>query len=226
MKTIAIIISILFSQSCLFAQSQNEFNYSVGLNLFTYGSVPKLFNEVRSADSFKSENFSGLVAKFNDNQISVRLLGNRFFENNYSFYNECKDCEIVKGKYTSYEFKVGFEKSILYSKLQPIFGADIGFKSVTFNGKAMALSNGNMNNNYVAQSQKDGFLLYPFVGIKYSPIHFLTFTIESGFDVYYSNEKQDKTFNDNTKTSDNKKQWEFLNQPVGLFSLQFNFGEN
>ena len=228
MKKLAILSIILFSLSKnLLAQSQSENNYSIGINVFSYGEVPKILDEIRSADSYKSAMFNGVIAKFNDNQISYRLLGSRYFNSNYHFYNQCKECEEINGKYTSYEFKMGFEKSLIYAKLQPFFGVDLGYKSVTFNGEAKD-PKPNGQSLYLAEIQKNGGLLYPFVGIKYTPINHLTFSAESGFNVYISFDKQIKRFKDANNTIDtrNTSQSEFLTQPLGIFSIQYNFGSN
>jgi hypothetical protein len=229
MKNLSILVILLISlNSNLFAQSQSENNYSVGINVFSYGAVPKVLNEIRSADSYKSAVFNGIVAKFNDNQISYRFLGSRYYNSNYHFYNECKECEYVSGKYTSYEFKIGFEKSIIYAKLQPFFGMDLGYKSVTFNGESKDPKTNNVKSLYLAEVQKNGGLLYPFIGLKYTPVNNFTLSVESGFDFYLSFDNQIKRYNDanNTVNSKNTSQLQSLTQPVGIFSIQYNFGSN
>lgn len=229
MKNLSILfILFLCLSNKLFAQSQSENLYSIGLNVFSYGEVPKILNEIRSADSYKSAMFNGLIAKFNDNQISYRILGSRYFNSNYRFYNECKECEDVSGKYTSYEFKMGFEKNLIYAKLQPFFGVDLGYKSVTFNGESQDLKTINTKGSYFIELQKNGGLVYPFVGLKYTPINHLTFSAESGFNVYWSFDKQIKRYQDANKTivTNNTNQWGFLKQPLGIFSIQYNFGSN
>ena len=229
MKNLFILLTILlsFSKNVL-AQSQSENNYSVGINAFSYGEVPKILDEIRSADSYKSAMFNGIIAKFNDNQISYRFLGSRYFNSNYHFFNECKECEYISGKYTSYEFKLGFEKSIVYAKLQPFFGVDLGYKNVTFNGEAKDPKTANAKSLYLTETQKNGGIIYPFLGLKYTPISHFTLSAESGFNVYLSFDKQIKRYNDanNTVDTQNTNQWEFLTQPLGIFSIQYNFGSN
>ena len=229
MKNLSILFIILFFISTnSLAQSQSENIYSVGINVFSYGEVPKILDEIRSADSYKSAMFNGVIAKFNDNQISYRFLGSRYFNSNYRFYNECKDCEYVSGKYTSYEFKMGFEKNLIYAKLQPFFGVDLGYKSVTFNGEAKDPKTNNTKLLYMAEVQKNGGIFYPFFGLKYTPINHLTFSAESGFNIYLSFDKQIKRYRDADNTIDTQKtsQSEFLTQPLGIFSIQYNFGSN
>jgi len=225
---IFIIICIFLGCQQAKAQSQSENNYSIGINLLSYGEVSKLLKEVRSAESYKTARFNGFIAKFNDNQISYRLIANRYFEKDYVFYNECRECEYIKGKYTSYEIKIGFEKSIIYAKLQPFFGFDVGYKSITFNGRATDLKTINTKGNYQTEIQKKGSVLYPFIGLKYSPINHLTLSAESGFNVFLNFENQIKRYDDADKTITNQyiSQWEFLNQPLGIFSIQYNFGSN
>ncbi|TAE42474.1 MAG: hypothetical protein EAY66_00665 [Sphingobacteriales bacterium] len=228
MKNTLLAFIFIFLSQLAMAQSQSENNYSAGFNIISYGEVSKLLNEVRSAESYKSAKFNGIIAKFNDNQISYRLVASRYFDKEYKFYNECKECEYIKGKYTSYEIKLGFEKNLIYAKLQPFFGIDLGYKSITFNGRATDFKTVNTKGNYQAEIQKKGSLFYPFVGLKYSPINQITFSIESGYNVFWSFEKQIKRYDDINKTITNQNvtQWEFLNQPIGIFTIQYNFGAN
>lgn len=208
------------------AQSQNNSTYSVGLNLFSYGQVPKILEEVRIADSYQAGKLNGIIAKFNDNQISYRFLASRYFKKVYSFFNECKTCEFVRGKYTSYEFKMGFEKNLIYAQIQPFFGVDLGYKDVTFNGQTTDAVY--MQNLYTAEIQKKGAIFYPFLGLKYSPITHITISAESGLNIYYNFTKEIKRYPDANKTiaTNNTKDWEVLTQPLGIFSIQYNFGAN
>ncbi len=209
-----------------FAQTQNNSTYSVGLNLFSYGEIPKILEEIRSADSYKASTYNGIIAKFNDNEISYRFLASRYFKSDYSFYNECKTCEFVKGKYTGYEFKMGFEKNLIYAKLQPFFGIDLGYKDAVFNGIAINVET--KNNVYNAEVQKKGGVFYPFLGLKYTPTTHLTFSAESGLNVFLNFINEIKRYPDANKTVDfrNTIDWEFLTQPLGVFSIQYNFGAN
>lgn len=228
MKKCFFALLALFTFCNAYTQSQNKSTYSVGINLLAYGQVPKVFSEIRSADSYKSAMFNGLIAKFNDNQISYRFLASRYFQNDYRFYNECATCELIIGKYTSYEFKMGFEKNLIYSKLQPFFGVDMGYKSVFFNGYTTDLKSKTGVISYNAESDKNGFLLYPFVGLKYTPLPHFTLSVESGFNLYGSIDKETKRYYDalNTVTVKNTGGWQFLTQPLGLVSIQYNFGSN
>ncbi|TAF44392.1 MAG: hypothetical protein EAZ51_06030 [Sphingobacteriales bacterium] len=227
MRIILFVFILLYSLQGV-AQSQSESNYSFGLNVISYGEVSKLLNEVRSAESYKSSKLNGFIAKFNDNQMSYRLIASRYFNKDYNFYNDCRECEYIRGKYTSYEIKLGFEKNILYAKLQPFYGFDLGYKSITFNGQATDFKTNNTIGNYQTEIQKKGSLFYPFIGLKYSPINQITFSIESGYNIFWSFEKQIKRYNDvdKTITKQNQTQWEFLNQPIGFFTIQYNFGAN
>ncbi len=227
MKIIYLLYLLLTLSSLnTFAQSQNNSTYSVGLNLFYYGEVPKILEEVRGADSYQASTFNGIIAKFNDNQISYRFLASRYFKKDYSFFNECKTCEFVKGKYTSYEFKMGFEKNLIYAKLQPFFGVDLGYKDAIFNG--IATNAVNNTNLYTAEVQKKGGVFYPFLGLKYTPTTHITISAESGLNLYYNFITDIKRYPDANKTIDtkNRNDWEFLTQPIGIISIQYNFGAN
>ncbi len=204
-----------------FSQSQNNYSYSAGFNLFSYGEYPKLLNEVRSSDNYRSAFINGLIFKFNDNQISYRILGSRYTNDDYSFKNICKDCETVNGKFKQFTAKFGFERNIIYGTVQPFYGLDLGFKKTSFSGISSDQANAAL---YNVEIQKNGGVIYPFLGVKVNLINSqLTFSAEAGIDMLYSHDKETKT-TAGSVTIDNYKRWGFYNQPVGMLGLQFNFG--
>ena len=208
-------------------KSRSQYSYSIATNLFSIEEFPKILNQVNS-EEYKKLYASGLMLKFNDNQISYRISGT-FYSDNISFDNECADCEKVKGKVSDNALRVGFEKNFMYSVIQPYFGFDMGFRRNIFRGSAQDGPNSNVTYpSYDVKTQKNGFSLAPLFGIKVNPINHLTLAIESSIDLLYSYEKQEKNYygvntNPAPSFSDFKK-WEFLFKPIGMLSLQYNFG--
>jgi hypothetical protein len=213
---------LLFSFS---AKAQSNYEYSFGLKILSVEEFPKILNEVKGKSKYYLEPTKGLIFKANDNQISYRFQVYTYNNKNFSFKNECETCEIITGKYKSLDIKLGFERSVIYSKLQPFYGLDLGFKKVNFEGTSK-----DANNNaflYNANVEKNGGLVYPFVGLKFNIIPVLSLSIESGIDFYYSDDKEVKSGQTNSLYSLNHyRRWEFATRPIGLLSLEYNFGRN
>lgn len=208
-----------------FSQSQSESNYSLGLKLMSFEEFPKFLNEVRSKAKFNSTSFTGLMFKINENQISYRFQISDFKNNDYSFKNECADCEVVTGKFTDLNLKIGFEKNLNYSRLQPFYGLDLGFRGTTFVGNAK--KTGTSAFLYQANIDKNGASFYPFLGIKFNIIKTITISAESGLDFLFTSDKEVKATNNNSIQSvNNFNGWQVATKPLGMLSLQINFGEN
>lgn len=222
MKILYIFLLFILNTSYLYSQSQNDYSYSAGIRLFSYGEYPKLLNEVRGSDSYRRAAFNGLIFKFNDNQMSYRVLGTIYSNNNYSFNNTCLNCEKVDGKFEEFSAKIGFERNIIYGPVQPFYGLDLGFKKMSFTGSS---KDSNLP-LYDVSIEKNGGLIYPFLGIKVNLIKArFTLSAEAGIDILYSHDKETKTdFNDSANIN-NYQRWGFYNKPLGMLGLQFNFGD-
>lgn len=207
------------------AQSQSDSNYSFGIKLFALEELPKTLNEIRTGDYYYNTSFNGLIFKVNDNQISYRFLVNKIKNNNYSFKNECVNCEIVNGKYSELNVKIGFERNITYSRFQPYYGMDLGYKGVDFTGQSRDANTSAFM--YHANVEKYGVTISPFIGVKFNILKSLTISAESGIDFFYSNDKEVKSGTNNAFiSSESFKRWNFINKPLGLLSLQYNFGSD
>ncbi len=223
-KLIPFIFLQLFALAT-FAQSQSDSNYSLGLKLLAVDEQPKLLNEIRDNSKFHTSGLNGLMLKINDNQISYRFSVAAFDENDYSFNNECSNCEIVNGKYHSLNISVGFERSLIYSRLQPFYGADLGFKKVSFDGAASDKSTSTFR--YNTNIEKNGATFNPFIGLKYNIFTCLTIAAEAGFDFIYTQDKEIKTQSDNTLISvNNFNRWQYNSRPLAQLTIQFNFGKD
>lgn len=206
-----------------YAQSQSESSYSIGLKLLSIEEFPKLLNEVKDQRAYQILKPNGLVFKINDNQISYRFQIYSVNESKYSFKNECSTCEQVNGKYEELNFKIGFEKNFTYTKLQPFYGLDLGYKSVKFNGKATNTSTSAYL--YDTNIYKYAAVISPFVGFKYSFVKMLTLSAEAGLDVLNTSDKEIKSnSNNDVNASSRVNRWQIANKPLAMLSLQFNFG--
>lgn len=220
-----LLLSAILFASCFLslAQSQNNYTYSVGVKLLSIGEFPKLLNEVRGTNNFRSSVFNGLIFKVNDNQISYRVVLTKYENDDYSFKNLCNNCETVTGEYADFTMKLGFEKSLIYGIIQPMYGVDLGFKKVTFDGDAYPESS--TTPSYNAIVEKNGGFIYPFLGLKANVLKArITVSAEAGINMLYTYDKETKTsYADNSTTLNNFRRWGFYTRPLGLLSLQYNF---
>jgi hypothetical protein len=205
---------------------QNSFSYTVGLRVYAIEQYPKILSQTNSGVQHQSF-INGALFKYNDNQISYRFSGSVNREN-VNFNNECDDCERTQGKLNDYQIRAGFEKSIVYTRIQPFFGAEIGYRNSAFKGNSKAAGSTYSVTPYDVVAEKSGVLIGPMVGLRFNVIDHVTISTEAAFDLFYSYEKQEKTFRDagRTQTSQSYRRVEFLARPLASFSLQYNFGLN
>ncbi len=203
---------------------QSDYSYSLGIKAFSIEQFPKILNQVDDSD-FQKNGFTGLIFKFNDNQISYRISGS-YLEKDYSFRNECVDCEQVDGRLSDFTAKLGFEKSLIYARLQPYFGIDLGFRKNLFKGSAKDASTTPYTAPYDTKAEKNAAFVSPILGLKLNVIDRLTLAAEASLDLTYSYERQEKNYQDASRTRSvvRYNKWEFLNKPLGMLSLQYNFG--
>lgn len=225
MRKLLLLFIIQLTAIAVFAQSQSDSNYSIGIKLLAIDEQPKLLNEVRDNSTFYISGLNGLMLKINDNQISYRFSAYTFKKNDYSFKNECSNCQIVNGDYNSLALKIGFERSLIYSKLQPFYGADLGFKRVAFDGQSTDQTTGAFL--YNVNIEKNAATINPFIGIKYNIVRTITISAEAGFDFIRTSDKEIKTQANNTLISSNNfNRFQYNSRPLAQLSLQFNFGRD
>ncbi len=223
-KLLPLLIFQLFAVAS-FAQSQSDSNYSIGIKLLAVDEQPKLLNEVRDNSKFYTSGLNGVMLKINDNQISYRFSAYTFKENDYSFTNGCTNCETVNGKYNSLDLKIGFERSLIYSRLQPFYGMDLGYKRANFDGTASDKTTSNFL--YNVNIEKNAATVNPFIGLKYNVLRALTISAEAGFDFIRTSDKEIKTQENNTLISSNNFiRFQYNSRPLAQLSLQYNFGRD
>ena len=213
-----------------YSQSNGDYMYSVGIRGYSYMQMPKIMNQT-SGNSYLNSYFSGFILKFNDKEFSYRLNGS-YMNKNESFFNNCMDCELVNGKMKDYSFKVGFEKNFTYSKVQPYFALDLGYRSNKFDGTSINI---NPIKNALADAAsippnqviatKEGFTITPVLGIKINPIKEISIFVESNMEFFYSYERQESVPQDvsNVRSLNKFHKTEYLFNPVSV-GIQFHIG--
>jgi hypothetical protein len=233
MKRFLLLLLFCAVTSSAFSQMSGDYNYSIAVRGYTLMQMPKVLNESDSYDLIEAP-FNGIMFKFNDNQISYRINGT-YYNKSRSFYNNCETCEAADGKLIDYSFKVGFEKNFNYSRIQPYFGIDLGYRSNRFSG---VMQNNNVLKSAAArdaidgpvldiEATKTGLVVAPFLGFKVNVINQLSFFAEANLDYFYSYERQEAVTQDaaNTRTLSKFYKSEFLLNPVSV-GLQIHLGSN
>jgi len=214
MNRTLLVISLLLISFGLRAQNTADYNYSIGVKAFSMVQLPKILNQTNVQD-YTNVYGNGLFVKFNDNQISYRINGN-YFRDNIKFDN---NYETANGTVTDYSFKIGFEKNFTYSKVQPYFAFDLGYRSNRFTGTLQPNGTASVNRN--ADISKSGLVVSPSVGIKINILPQLLLFAESNLDFYFSYERQDISEpNSTSRTVNTYNKLESLLNPISA-GLQF-----
>ncbi|RZK74414.1 MAG: hypothetical protein EOO92_17190 [Pedobacter sp.] len=234
MKRNLLILSLSLISIAGFSQTTGNYNYTLAARAYTLMQMPKVLNE---SDSYKLINapLNGFMFKFNDNQISYRINGT-YYNKSKSFYNNCENCEVADGDMIDYSIKVGFEKNFNYSRIQPYFGVDLGYRSNSFEGflnnrnELKANANAAAMNTLASQkveATKTGMIVSPVFGFKVNIIEQVSFFAEASVDYFYSYERQEMVTQDvsNTRTLNKYNKSEFLFNPVSL-GVQIHIGGN
>ena len=215
MKRILFVFSLFSIVSfSAFSQMNGDYNYSIAIRGYTMMQMPRILNETNS-DSFTDAPLNGIMVKFNDNQISYRINGS-FYNKSKRFFNNCETCGEANGKLTDYSFKIGFEKSFNYSRIQPYFAFDLGYRSNKFDGTLT---------DQKIEATKKGAVISPVLGLKINVAKQLSFFAEGNLDFFYSYERQEFISNSlgNERTLNKYYKTEFLLNPVSV-GLQFYLG--
>lgn len=197
------------------AQTAADYNYSIGIRALTIVQLPKILNQA-NAQNYTNTYANGILVKFNDNQINYRMNGN-YFKDNIKFDN---NYETANGTVIDYSFKVGFEKNLNYSRIQPYFAIDLGYRSNRFTGTLQPNGAPSISRN--ADVSKSGLVISPAIGLKINIIPQLLLFAESNLDFYFSYERQDISEpNSVTRSVTMYNKLESLLNPISA-GLQFN----
>lgn len=204
---------------------KNNFNvdywYTVAVRAYGYEQFPQLLNQAEIP--FLSSYFNGVLFKYNDNQIGYRLQGN-YFDQNIGFENECEGCAWASGRLQNTAIKFGMEKSISYARLQPYFGADIGFMTQQFKGNSI---NHASAERVFVEDIKNAVLFSPLIGFKLYLIPRVAISAEANFNVAYSYQKLNAYASEartGPPTQSRRYKWEYFFAPLASVSLQYSFG--
>jgi len=229
-KNLLMICCMLLSKVA-FSQMNGDYNYTIAVRGFSMMQMPKILSQ-KNADRFTDVALNGFIVKFNDNQFSYRLNGT-YLKKNIQLVNDCPTCQEAKGKLTDYSFKIGFEKNLNFSIIQPYAGLDIGFRYNKFDGTLSSRNDLFLSKSAdvlaptVVEASKAGFVAAPVIGIKINPIPQISIFAESSMDFFNSYERQETVLQDanNTKTFNKYTKTEFLLNPVSI-GIQFHLGIN
>lgn len=226
MKSILLSVIFLFISSFnAFSQLTDNFNYSIGVYGFSIMEMPKVFNQ-NTQQRLNSFVRGGMV-KFNDNQISFRV-GATYLKQSVKFDDDCINCNLASGKVTDKAYKLGFEKNLSYSMLQPYFGGDLGYRSNLFKGMMSVVNNQkSVTTTNSIEATKSGFTVMPFIGLKFTPVSMITIFAESSLEFYYSYERRESVSQDAQAlyTFNKTYQTEYLLNPVSI-GIQIHLGAN
>lgn len=216
-KSLFLYLLISFSILSASAQTNTDFNYNIGLNLYNLSQLPQVnFNQQVKPET--SRYLPGIILKFNDNQFAYRVALNFYRNTKLSIPED--DSASVHGTYLEYSLKLGFERDLSNGNFKPYYGADLGFIHTEFSGLETHFNQKTLNN---LRTEKNGFLMSPFLGIKYHFISRLYISAELAINFIYAYNRLQND-NDGKKTISHFNKGEFLLAPVSLIGLHYNFG--
>ncbi|WP_090554425.1 hypothetical protein [Pedobacter hartonius] len=199
-----------------FSQINGNYRYSIAARGFAAIRVPKIFNQ--ESERYLNTTLNGGMIKFNDNEFSYRISGN-FIDKALSFDNNCINCDLARGRLKDYAFKVGFEKNFSYSRLQPYFALDMGYRYNRFKGLVNTINNQrSIASVHDLEDTKSGGTAASAIGLKIHPVEYISIFIESGIEFYYAYVRQDVTAQDITASGKQIKfnRGEFLLNPLSI----------
>ncbi len=205
--------------------NSTAYSYSIGYKILSFEEFPRILDQTDN-NALRRSALNGIILKYNNKQISYRLAGS-FYSDRITFQNGCDECEEIEGRLKDTHIKLGFEKNFTYGTIQPYFGIDLGIKRSIFKGDVQStFQTLNSEQEYDVKTEKNGLSVSPLLGIKLNIIDHFSITAESTIDVFYSYERQERANNANpgSRTLHKYYKWEYLLKPLGMLSLQYNFG--
>lgn len=215
MNRITLFIAALLISSSALAQVDGNYNYSIGVKGFSMMQLPKILQQ-NNADDYINIWANGGIIRLNDNQMAFRISGHYFYKKDFTFKNQCDNCESATGNVGDYAIKLGFEKNFNYSIIQPYFAVDFGYRSNHFKGDIKPVNTASLNLPYSVVASKNGGTLTPVLGLKINISRQISIFAESSIDFYYAYERQETILNDaaNTRTFAKYTKLESLLNPV------------
>jgi len=216
MNRLTTVIVLLLVSISAFAQVDGNYNYSIGIRAYNMAQMPQILQQTNT-DDYTNMWLNGGIIRFNDNQMAFRISGHYLYKRDFTFNNQCDNCESAKGSLSDYAIKLGFEKNFNYSVIQPYFAADFGFKANNFRGNIQP-ANTTVKFPYSASASKRGAVFGPVLGLKINVVRQISIFAESSIDFYYSYERQETVLNDaaSTRTFAKYSKFESLLNPVSV----------
>ncbi len=215
-KSLVLLIFICLVAFCASAQTNTGFNYNIGLSAFSFSQAPQVNFSQRSITEVRRY-FPGIILKISDNQLAYRI--GIDYHRNRNFNLNQDDSVSVHGAYTNYAFKLGFERDLSMTAFKPYYGVDAGFVHTDFLGSRARIPSASS----MLKTEKNGLLLSPFVGIKYTIVPRLYISVEAAISFIYAYNRVE-TVTDNINYVSHFNKGEFLLSPVSLVGLHYNFG--
>ncbi len=215
MNRIILFIATLLISSSALAQVDGNYNYSIGVKGYSMMQLPKILQQTNTDDYATMWLNSGII-RLNDNQMAFRISGHYFYKKDFTFKNQCDNCENATGNLSDYSIKLGFEKNFNYSIIQPYFAVDLGYRSNNFKGDIKSVNPASLNLPFTVVASKNGGTLTPVMGLKINIGKQISLFAESSIDFYYAYERQETILNDaaNTRTFAKYTKFESLLNPV------------
>lgn len=219
-KNIFLTILICLFGYTLHAQNYDGYNSSIGVNLFNYAQRPQLnINQNRKTELRRY--LSGVMLELYDNQISYRI-GLNYYRD-ASFKTRQDDAADITGRYTDYSVTLGMEKELGSTALRPYIGMDAGYIHTDFTGQEFYAAG---NNTLALKTEKNGLLVSPFVGIKYTFIPRLYISMEAAISFVYGYNRIEQQTAAESMTVNHYNKGEFLVCPLSQLGIHYNFGNN
>lgn len=205
----------------LSAQTNSDFDYNIGVNAVSFLQMNQVINN-QSQKAEIRKILPGLLFKINNNQFAYRI-GLQYHRNNNLQFNDA-DTATGRGAYAEYAFTLGFEHDLSTARLKTYYGADLGFIHNEFSGREYR--NLSMNNNRL-RSEKNGFIVAPFMGLKYTLASRIYLSLETGLSFIYGYNRIQKSLGfQNSVTVTRFTKGEFSLSPLSLLGLHYNLGKS
>lgn len=196
----------------------NAYSYTLGFKVLSVEQFAGILDQANHS-TLRTSVANGFILKYNDKQISYRLTGS-FYSGDLSFVNGTGNAESISGRLADNQVKLGFEKNFTYTRIQPYFGIDLGFKQSIFKGQ----TSGSGANDY--RVSKNGATASPVLGVKLNLVDHFTVAAETTLDLFYYYDKQEINTGTANATLNKYYKWDYLLKPLGQLSIQYNFGRN
>lgn len=209
-------ILIFFTTLSASAQTNTGYNYNFGINLYSISQTPQVNFSQRIRPDV-SRYLPGIMIKINDNQLAYRIGINFYRNKKFNFAED--DSAFVHGRYLEYSLKFGVEHDLSLDNFKPYYGADIGFLHGEFSGQEMHISDKTFN---YLRIQKNGLLLSPFIGLKYTLIPRFYVSAEIAINLIFAYNRLQNN-NDGIERVSHFNKGEFLLAQLSMVGLHYNF---